>query len=150
MIQNRFKNNKKLLLERTNISPKSIGQQLKLIHKLLENHSKTGSWSHVGSRWHLLGAILAQDEPEDRFFMDLKTFSPKHCVLPQRTLTFWSPSKSERALRWNAMFRRNYLCECVYVCVWSRSPSSSYHPKGGPIGYCYNHHCWALGLRAQP
>ena len=36
----------------------------------LENHSKTGSWSHVGSRWHLLGAILAQDEPEDRFFID--------------------------------------------------------------------------------
>ena len=26
--------------------------------------------SHVGSRWHLLEAILAQDDREDRFFID--------------------------------------------------------------------------------
>ena len=31
---------------------------------------KIGSWSHVGSRWHLLGAIFAQDDPEDRVFID--------------------------------------------------------------------------------
>ena len=31
---------------------------------------KIGSWSHIGSRWHLLGAILAQDDPEDWVFID--------------------------------------------------------------------------------
>ena len=39
--------------------------QLKIDPKSME----IGSWSHVGSRWHLLGAILAQDDPEDRAFI---------------------------------------------------------------------------------
>ena len=41
---------------------------------------KIGSWSHVGSRWHLLGALLAQDDPEDRVCIDFWPIwgSPKY------------------------------------------------------------------------
>ena len=62
MIQNRSKNNKKWFLERTNISPKSIGQQPKLIQNLVRKSFKnrflepcwlkmTPPWSHLGPRW---------------------------------------------------------------------------------------------------
>ena len=61
MIQNRFKNNEKWLLERTNISAKSIGQQPKPIQNLVRKSFKkqflepcwlksTPSWSHLGPR----------------------------------------------------------------------------------------------------
>ena len=45
--------------------------------------------SHVGSRWHLLEAILAQDDREDQFFIDfLESFWDTKII--QKSMKKWS------------------------------------------------------------
>ena len=70
-----------------NIPEKSIPKSMKINAKSM----KIGSWSHIGSRWHLLGAILAQDDPEDWVFIDFYPIlrSPKCFKIPFKNETIF-------------------------------------------------------------
>ena len=74
---------------------------------------KIGSWSHIGSRWHLLGAILAQDDPRIEFVSIFNRFWGA-----RNPLKFDLKMKQFSDTHWNLVF-----------CAWSSQTLQNEGPK---------------------